>query len=296
MTWHYYLPPGKTLAEYLTASVLDEAAQSTQLASQTVGAFNKKRPPAWTNPAMLWLGESGIELNSDSNPRGPTGQHLPGLDDGFAGLLVWLDRLGLAFATGHNMVAQQQIPNFIIQDPGPGKNFSAGTFSYVEPSVLGLLAFKRIVTGAPVYAASVASPDKTSRGAAAVTGKAASVLASHPEQVRVYAFSSERGSPVVMALNLQGAEAEIDVSVSGSGLRGGNPCAGTPSAVSGMQWSLQAFPDTSNVSSPGVQLHGNQIQYSSDGAAPAIQAKGVALNSCTVQLPAWSAVFARFGA
>ena len=226
----------------------------TATAEHLLRAFEAEAPRNWGSAVpQLWLGESGIELNGHPEPKTPDGgDHVPGLDDGFAGLMVWVDKLGLAFRNGHTAVAQQQVPHYLIQAANPpgNKNASEGVFAYAEPSVYGLLAFKRILGGG----ASVLSADSESK------------------YVRAYAFrrretrigiggNSTAATPaglgvVVMAINLQPNGAAVELVAQGSfeqtsigrmesvGRRRASPV--------GRQWVLQPHPGTDNVTAAGV--------------------------------------------
>ena len=112
VTWHHYYTAGAggtvTAAEYTQPAFLNGFAASADEAAAIFGKYAAGRATA----PQMWLGETSGAGGACTGADQVIGK--------FLGVFWYADKLGIAAATGHSLVAKQQFKDLVVSLPGGG--------------------------------------------------------------------------------------------------------------------------------------------------------------------------------
>lgn len=160
---------------------------------------------------------------------------VPGLDGGYAGIIPYLDKLGLAARHGHSAVVRQALPHMLL--PPADADDDGGSSGGLPTVVPGW------------WAASLWSKLWGTR-ALAISGDT-----SGGRMLRAYASCGrDTGTVVVLLVNLRSADTCVSLQVNGR----------LSSTID--TYALAPFPDPANITSPHVSLNGKALKPSATGS------------------------------
>jgi len=259
VTYHQYFPSSSTVKDMTSPPLLDSLKVVLGAAKSAFENYTQAQARDRAQ-AQLWLGETGLELNSQASgsapPVGPfhldCGKHQVGVDCYFGGVVAYLDKLGLAARYGHAVVARQAITHLLP------KNHSDGGRVEPVPGYWAALLFKRLMGPAVLAIAGGLEEGRTLRAYATFTcGRLPTSTVNTTASVSI----------VLMNLGDAPETVSIDLlSVRNSSM--------VPSSSADL-YLLESFPTASDWNGTGIALNGVELVAADDGTLPKLNPRAV---------------------